>query len=78
MVIIPREETLEELDARLEREENERIAAGKQQQVEALRQREPVVEASGGVNYKGQCSHALTESHQVVRSDFLVSQDAEG
>lgn len=50
---VPHEETLEELDARLEREENERIAEEKRRQLESVKMREPIVAASGGVTYKG-------------------------
>ncbi|KAG8880979.1 hypothetical protein FRB97_000303 [Tulasnella sp. 331] len=50
---VPHEETLDELDARLEREENERIAEEKMRQLESVKTREPIVAASGGVTYKG-------------------------
>ncbi|KAG9011106.1 hypothetical protein FRB94_009249 [Tulasnella sp. JGI-2019a] len=49
----PHEETLDELDARLEREENERLEEEKKRQLENIKMRKPIVEASGGVTYKG-------------------------
>ncbi|KIO26306.1 hypothetical protein M407DRAFT_235352 [Tulasnella calospora MUT 4182] len=49
----PHEETLEELDARLEREEKERLAAAKQKQLEDMKKRAAEGETSGGVRFKG-------------------------
>lgn len=52
-----REETEEELDARLEREENERLEAAKREKMESLKRQieeEKRQQANGGVIYKGE------------------------
>ncbi|KAG8953117.1 hypothetical protein FRC04_003064 [Tulasnella sp. 424] len=49
----PREETMEELDARLEREEKERLAAAKRNELEELKKRASEGESSGGIRFKG-------------------------
>jgi peptidyl-prolyl isomerase G (cyclophilin G) len=47
-------ETEEEYDARLEREENERLAAARKREVERLsRQREQEASSTNGVRFKG-------------------------
>ncbi|KAG9017198.1 hypothetical protein FRB90_001366 [Tulasnella sp. 427] len=49
----PREETLDELDARLEREEKERLAAAKRKELEDLKMKAVQTESSTGVRFKG-------------------------
>lgn len=49
-----RKETEEEYDARLEREENERLAAARKREMERLsRQREQEAPSTNGVRFKG-------------------------
>ncbi|KAG8908493.1 hypothetical protein FRB99_005851 [Tulasnella sp. 403] len=48
-----RQETEAELDARLEREEKERLAEERRRKVEEMKRRAPVGTSSNGINYKG-------------------------
>ena len=71
-----RKETEEEYDARLEREENERIAAEKRRKLEALKdrhQRELERPAQNGVRFKGtqMGSHPL-----IVETDYPLQVEA--
>jgi peptidyl-prolyl isomerase G (cyclophilin G) len=52
--VAERKETEEEYDARLEREENERLAAARKREMEHLsRQREQEAPSTNGVRFKG-------------------------
>lgn len=58
---LPHEETEEEYDARLEREENERIALAKKHELEELKKRYEmsVKNSNGGIRYKGMIVYIL-------------------
>jgi len=72
------EETIDELDARLEREEKERLDAVRLEKEEAAKKERERLKAEGGVVYKGlstfyfyntqSCSYSRTRGNEICRS----------
>lgn len=73
----PHEETMEELDARLEKEEKERLAAAKLKELEELKKRASEGESSGGIRFKG-TDFIVDPTCKQSKSDSELFQVAEG